>query len=158
MLLRTFFRYPTVRTNPITCSAVVAILALPACGGGTEPPPPPPPTTLTSPSGLRGTYIVDLTRYSTFGPSCQQVRVTIASPSSWGVVACTAKIQPGPMFFRGDTILLTFTTTQAKTTPHFQFRGFSGTTDEAISGYEGGPCGFYYGEPVCEQGKATWHR
>jgi hypothetical protein len=59
--------------------------------------------------------------------------------------------------FRADSVILTFTTTQVLST-RFRFSGFKGTTDEAITRWDGGACYLYFGEPVCEQGTATWHR
>jgi hypothetical protein len=74
------------------------------------------------------------------------------------VAACAdIKIQPGPVMFRADSVILTFTTTHVLST-RFRFSDFKGTTDEAITRWYGGTCRNYYDEPMCEAGTAVWHR
>ena len=81
-LLRTFHRDPPVRTQPTTCGALVAILALSACGGND---PTTPNTGIVS--ALSGIYIVDLSSPNQ-GYTCQQVRVTLGQTPSWAVAVC----------------------------------------------------------------------
>ena len=156
-----------MRTNPNLGCAILAILALTACGGdGYEPTT---PDYQFAVSALSGTYTVDLTPgglWAAVNPyhSCQQVRVTIGPSSSWEVLACAYKgIQPGSVEIKADTVILNLATTSSGSDGvqlrGFRFGGFTGTADRAETDWTGGRCVLWGGlGQACEGGTAAWHR
>jgi hypothetical protein len=145
-----------VRPNPIACCAIVATLALPACGGndGNDPIPPGP----LDASALSGTYVVDLTQSnsSELSPNvvCQRFQVTMGPNPSWAVVACGYSIQADSVESRADSVILN----QKRGWPPWRFSGFNGTPDRATAYWAGPMCIVVRGEAVCEGGTAVWHR
>ena len=143
-----------MRTNPIARYAILATLALPACGGNDPIPPGP-----LGVSALSGTYIVDLTQSNSgeLSPNvtCQRFRVTMGPSPSWAVVACGySGIQAGSVESKADSVILN----EKGGWPPYRFSGFNGTPDRATASYAGPACVVVRGEAVCEGGTAVWHR
>lgn len=151
-----------MRTQPTTCCALVAILALPACGGN-DPTTPDPGIAST----LSGIYVVDLSSPNQ-GYTCQQVRVTLGPTPSWAVAACENErlVRVGSVERKADTVILNLATTpndSGSVSVHgFRFVDFTGTADRATAHWTGGVCeNIHIGNglaQLCEEGTAVWHR
>jgi len=148
-----------VHTNSIARCAILATLALPACGGngGNDPIPPGP----LDASALSGTYIVDLTQVnlSELSPNstCQRLRVTMGASPSWAALVCGfSGLQAGSVEARADSVMLNLNP-PGRWLP-YRFRGFYGTPDRATANWTGQACTVERGEAVCEGGTAVWHR
>ena len=146
-----------MRANPIACCAILATLALPACGAND----PIPPGPIDDVSALSGTYIVDLTQVnlSELSPNstCQRFRVIMGPSPSWAALVCGfSGIQAGSVESRADSVILNLNP-PGRWLP-YRFSGFNGTPDRAAASWAGPACVVERGEAVCEGGTAVWHR